>query len=54
MKQRNLYKDVLFGVAVGDAIGVPVEFMSRQKIAQNPVTDMIGYGTYNLPPGTFR
>ena len=53
MKQRNLYKDVLFGVAVGDAIGVPVEFMSRQKIAQNTVTNMIGYGTYNLPPGTF-
>ncbi|GAB2825018.1 ADP-ribosylglycohydrolase family protein [Ferruginibacter profundus] len=46
-------KSVLFGVAVGDAIGVPVEFKSRQVIRKNPVTDMIGYGTYNLPPGTF-
>ena len=46
-------KSVLFGVAVGDALGVPVEFYSRQNIRKNPVTDMIGYGTYNLPPGTF-
>lgn len=46
-------KSVLFGVAVGDALGVPVEFNSRQAIRKKPVTDMIGYGTYNLPPGTF-
>lgn len=46
-------KSSLFGVAVGDALGVPVEFKSRQTIAQNPITDMIGYGTYNLPAGTW-
>jgi ADP-ribosylglycohydrolase len=46
-------KSVLFGVAVGDALGVPVEFNNRQVIRKNPVTEMIGYGTYNLPPGTF-
>lgn len=46
-------KSALFGVAVGDALGVPVEFNSRETIAENPVTDMIGYGTYNLPPGTW-
>lgn len=46
-------KSALFGVAVGDALGVPVEFKSRENILQNPVTDMIDYGTYNLPPGTF-
>ncbi|MEK7264085.1 MAG: ADP-ribosylglycohydrolase family protein [Bacteroidota bacterium] len=49
----NKIKSVLLGVAVGDALGVPVEFKSRQVIRKNPVTDMIGYGTYNLPPGTF-
>ena len=53
MTEKNIYKDILFGVAVGDALGVPVEFKSRQTIAQKPVTDMIGYGTYNLSPGTF-
>jgi ADP-ribosylglycohydrolase len=49
----NQIKSVLFGVAVGDALGVPVEFTRRLVINRNPVTDMIGYGTYNLPPGTF-
>jgi ADP-ribosylglycohydrolase len=51
--KRNFYKDVLFGVAIGDALGVPVEFKSRESIAQRPVTDMIGFGTYDLPPGTW-
>jgi len=46
-------KSALFGLAVGDALGVPVEFKSRSTISQNPVTDMIGYGSYNLPPGTW-
>jgi ADP-ribosyl-[dinitrogen reductase] hydrolase len=46
-------KSALFGVAIGDALGVPAEFKSRQTIAQNPVIDMIGYGTYNLPAGTW-
>lgn len=46
-------KSALLGVAVGDALGVPVEFKSRQEISQNPVTTMIGYGTHNQPPGTW-
>lgn len=46
-------KSALFGVAIGDALGVPVEFKSRETIRENPVTDMIGYGTYNLPAGTW-
>ncbi len=46
-------KSALFGVATGDALGVPIEFKSRQTISKNPVTDMIGYGTYNLPAGTW-
>lgn len=49
----NKIKSVLFGVAIGDALGVPVEFKSRENIRKAPVKDMIGYGTYNLPPGTF-
>ena len=43
----------LFGVATGDALGVPVEFKSRKSIAMKPVQDMTGYGTYNLAPGTW-
>ena len=50
---RNICKDILLGVAVGDAQGVPVEFKSRETIARNPVTDMIGYGSHDQPPGTW-
>jgi ADP-ribosylglycohydrolase len=46
-------KAALFGVAVGDALGVPVEFKSREFLRKNPVTDMVGFGTYNQPEGTF-
>lgn len=51
--QLNQVRAALFGVATGDALGVPVEFKSRATIAMNPVKDMIGYGTYNLAPGTW-
>jgi len=53
VSRRNVIKSGILGLCVGDALGVPVEFMSREKILQKPVTDMIGYGTYNLPPGTW-
>lgn len=46
-------KSALFGVAVGDALGVPVEFESRENIRREPVTGMTGYGTYDLPRGTW-
>ena len=53
MEQRNVCKDFLFGIVIGDALGVPVEFENRQFLKQNPVTDFIGHGTYNQPVGTF-
>ncbi len=46
-------KGALFGVAVGDALGVPVEFMNREQLAKNPVTDMRANGTYFQPAGTW-
>jgi ADP-ribosylglycohydrolase len=49
----NLAKNILFGVAVGDALGVPVEFCSREELVQNPVTDMQEYGSYHQPRGTW-
>jgi len=49
----NIIKSILFGVAVGDALGVPVEFKKRKDIRSNPVVDMISIGTYNLPKGTW-
>ncbi len=46
-------KAALFGVAVGDALGVPVEFKSRETLDLEPVKDMVGYGTFDQPPGTW-
>ena len=53
IKQRNFVRDILFGVSVGDALGVPVEFMSRESLTQNPVKDMREYGSYFQPKGTW-
>jgi hypothetical protein len=41
----------LWGAIIGDALGVPVEFMSREQVRRNPITEMRGYGTFNLRSG---
>lgn len=46
-------KDGIIGHAIGDAMGVPVEFRDRQDLLKSPVTDMMGYGTYSVPAGTW-
>ena len=46
-------KDGIIGLIIGDALGVPVEFTSREILKKDPVTGMRGYGTYNMPPGTW-
>jgi ADP-ribosyl-[dinitrogen reductase] hydrolase len=43
----------LLGLAVGDALGVPVEFVGREVRRRDPVTGMRGYGTHHQPPGTW-
>jgi ADP-ribosyl-[dinitrogen reductase] hydrolase len=46
-------KSTLFGLAIGDALGVPAEFKQRDYLRNQPVTTITGYGTWNQPPGTF-
>lgn len=46
-------KSAILGLVVGDALGVPVEFKSREYLAKKPVKDMMGYGTYNQSAGTW-
>jgi ADP-ribosylglycohydrolase len=43
----------IIGTAIGDALGVPVEFRSRASIKDDPVSGMRGWGTHNQPPGTW-
>ena len=40
----------LMGLVVADAVGVPYEFKERGTFN---ATDMTGYGTYNMPVGTW-
>ena len=49
----NLGQSLLLGIAVGDALGVPVEFTSRDFLRAHPVKDMLAYGTHNQPLGTW-
>ena len=46
-------KSVVIGSAVADALGVPVEFSSRAELMLNPVRDMMGYGTFHVPAGSW-
>ena len=50
---KTLIQKILFGVATGDALGVPVEFEDRKDLKENPVTEMQEYGTYDEPKGTW-
>lgn len=53
MKKLETIKGVIFGHAVADALGVPVEFQSREQLRKNPVIDMREFGTHNQPMGTW-
>ena len=49
----NKICDGIIGLAIGDAIGVPVEFRSRQELTKAPVVSMREYGTHYQPRGTW-
>ncbi len=53
---RNYWLDGMMGVIVGDALGCPVQFMSREEIATRPegaVKGMESGGVYNTQEGTW-
>lgn len=52
MYKTNL-QTILLGIAVGDALGVPVEFKPRSYFKENPVSNMQEYGTHNQLKGTW-
>lgn len=47
---KNLILTAIMGVAVGDALGLPVQFYSREKCQRLNVTQMLDW---ELPKGTF-
>ena len=50
---RNYFKDILYGVCVGDALGVPVEFKSREYLKKNPITKMCSGGVHGQEEGVW-
>ena len=54
MNDRKMFLDGMMGLVVGDALGCPVQFLDREELRERgAVTEMEGYGTYNMPPGTW-
>lgn len=52
-RRYGLIRAAIFGHVMGDALGVPVEFVSRQKLQDCPVSDMAGGGMRGYPAGTW-
>ena len=50
---KNVVRAGVIGHAVGDALGVPVESMSREEIKADPVREMTGFGTHYVPEGSW-
>lgn len=50
---NHIWKNGMMGVVLGDALGMPVQFVPRAELKKYPITTMEGYGTYNMPPGTW-
>ena len=51
--KNNKLEDAMYGFVIADALGVPAEFKSRNSLSMHPVRDMVGYGTHNVPEGTW-
>ena len=49
----SILKNSLLGFVVGDAMGVPIEFETRETLKEYPLTEMVGYGSYDEPAGTW-
>jgi ADP-ribosyl-[dinitrogen reductase] hydrolase len=52
---RDRYVGCLVGLALGDALGAPLEFLSREQIADTwgEVRDLLGGGWLNVDPGEY-
>lgn len=46
-------RDAILGMAVGEAMGIPVDFVERDKLLENPVLEMKSFGSHNKPIGTW-
>lgn len=52
-QRYRLIRSAIFGHVIGDALGVPVEFVPRQRLQNHPVEEMAGGGSRGYPAGTW-
>ena len=52
-RNANIWLNAVMGVVTGDALGCPVQFESREEVARHPIKGMRGYGTFDLPEGSW-
>jgi len=50
---RSIIKSGIFGVCIGDALGVPVEFKKREDLKKSPVIGYLEFMSWNQPKGTW-
>ena len=50
---RDRFRGTLLGLAVGEALGTPAEFLTAEQIVERHgvITEMIGGGVYDVAPG---
>lgn len=50
---RDRYRGTLLGLAVGEALGAPAEFLTAEQIVERHgvITEMLGGGIYEVEPG---
>jgi len=51
--KKTLVHDGIIGVAVGDMLGVPVEFVRREILDKDPVVGVREHGTHDQPRGAW-
>ena len=51
--ERMDIANIFYEAAVGDALGVPYEFRTREQMKERPCTDMRGGGSHLMPKGVW-
>lgn len=50
---KQMWLTGIMGLVVGDALGLPVQFSTREEMKDKPVKGMEGYGVFNVPAGSW-
>lgn len=50
---KQIWLTGIMGLVVGDALGLPVQFSTREEMKDKPVKGMEGYGAFLVPAGSW-